>query len=388
MYYIDSALRMVALLVLAAASWQAITLARADAAFRKQTQEDVARSVSLDPRNIEYAIGDAIQSEYAGGDPEQLLRRAAELGPRSSAPRIRLGLAAEIRGDTVTAERWLLEAANVDRQFETRWALANFYFRQGRADDFWKWVRSALEISYGDRRLAFDLCSRMSNDDREILARAIPERREVVAGYLSYLIDKRQVMALAPAATKLIAYHGREDLPLLYAATDALIYGGKFQEASELWQQLGYPPPSGVSNSEFATPPIGHGFDWRIVDQPGVTHTALDSPSGHRIRLGGRQPESSELLRQVVGGLKAGATYALHWEARTQGFPSRTGLEWRIANASAAVSASENWSEGEVVFTTNSDHAVLALAYRRPEGEVRAEGILDLRGVRLSEIRQ
>jgi hypothetical protein len=385
MYYIDISARVVALLVLAAASWRSATLAHADAAFRKRTPQDVALAVQLTPRNTEYLVTEALQTEYAGGDSVRLLQRAAQLNPRSSAPRIRLGLAAEISGDPATAERWLLEAASIDRQFETRWTLANFYFRQGRADDFWKWIRSALEISYGDRRLAFDLCWRMSTDDREILARAIPERREVVAAYLSYLIDKREMTALVPVAMKLVANHMHDDSPLLYAAVDALIYGGDFQEASELWQQLGYPRPSGVSNPDFATAPVGHGFDWRIVEQPGVAHTALDSPLGHRIRLNGRQPESAELLRQVVGGLKTGTSYTLHWQARTGGLPSRTGLEWRIAGVSAVLPGSENWSGGEVVFTADSDHAVLVLTYRRPEGETRAEGTLDLRQVTSSK---
>ena len=56
------------------------------------------------------------------------------------------------------AERWLLDAARVDRQYEPRWTLANFYFRQQKMDDFWKWMRAALEVSYGDRVAAFDLC--------------------------------------------------------------------------------------------------------------------------------------------------------------------------------------------------------------------------------------
>jgi hypothetical protein len=339
----------------------------------------VVHAVQLTPRNGGYVLVDAIQSEYEGEDPQPLLERAAQLNPRSSAPRIRLGLAAEIRGDAATAERWLLEAARVDHQFETRWTLANFYFRQSRADEFWTWIRSALEISYGDRRLAFDLCQRISAADGDVLARAIPERREVLAAYLSYLLEKRQVMALTPVAMKLAVGHARYELPVLYGAVDALIYSGDFQDASDLWQALGYARPSGISNPDFATQPVGHGFDWRIVDQPGLTHTALDAPSGHRVRLNGQQPESAELLRQVMGGLNAGSTYKLRWETRTQGFPAYTGLEWRIAGINVPVAASETWSSGAIAFTADSDHAVLVLSYRRPEGQARAEGSVDLR---------
>ena len=36
-----------------------------------------------------------------------------------------------------------------------------------------------------------------------------------------------------------------------------------------------------------------------------------------------------------------------------------------------------------MTFTPDSDHAVLVLAYRRPEGQVRTEGYVDLRQVLL-----
>ena len=119
---------------------------------------------SSQPENGEYLAALALQAEYSGQDSTPLLEEIARLNPRASAPRIRLGLAAELRGDAKQAERWLQEAFSVDRQFETRWTLANFYFRQGKPDEFWTWMRSALEMSYGDRVAAFDLCWQMTNE--------------------------------------------------------------------------------------------------------------------------------------------------------------------------------------------------------------------------------
>jgi hypothetical protein len=110
---------------------------------------------------------------------------------------------------------------------------------------------------------------------------------------------------------------------------------------------------------------------------------ALETP-GHRLRFSGRQPESCELLRQVVGGLRAGTAYALHWDARTQGIASPTGLTWHVADRTGEVAGSEDWSAGKLVFTADSDHAILVLAYRRPEGQVRTEGHIDLKRVTIS----
>ena len=86
----------------------------------------------------------------------------------------------------------MLDAARGDRQYEPRWTLANFYFRQQRTDAFWTWVRAALEVSYGDRDAAFDLCWKASHDAAEILRRGIPERHAVVAALLDYLTRKNR----------------------------------------------------------------------------------------------------------------------------------------------------------------------------------------------------
>jgi hypothetical protein len=353
-------------------------LARADAAYRQHTPAEVARAIELAPDNAQYLATLALQAEYSGQDSTPLLEEIAALNPRSSAPRIRLGLAAELRGDTTRAERWLQEAYSVDRQYETRWTLANFYLRQGRRDEFWTWMRSALEMSYGDRAAAFDLCWQMSTDPDEILSRAIPDRREVVASYLAYILNQHKQAAIAGAALRLAKMRIPDDLPLLYAAADNILYAGQAGEAADLWQALGNLRPEGITHPNFEEPRTGHGFDWTFAETPGVTHQSLE---GHRIRFSGRQPESCELLRQVLGGLRAGATYTLRWEARTQGMASPTGLEWRIASRTVTIAAGEDWTAGTLAFMPDSDHTVLVLTYRRPEGQVRTEGQIDLRRV-------
>ncbi|HEY2843051.1 MAG TPA: hypothetical protein VGJ09_05345 [Bryobacteraceae bacterium] len=381
MYYVQRALVILTLLAMAAAAWWSIRLARADAAYRQGSPAAVARALELTPENTAYLSTLALQAEYSGQDPAPLLEEIAARNPRSSAPRIRLGLAAELRGDNAAAERWLQDAYSVDHQFETAWTLANFYFRQNAADDFWKWMHSALEISYGDRSAAFDLCWQRTTVPQEILARAIPDKREVAASYLLYVLDKHHQDAVAGAASKLAAIRTADDLRLLYAASDALLASDNAMEALDLWQVLGNPPPQGVIHPNFEEPRIGRGFDWRIAATPGVTHLPLDAPAGHRIRFNGQQPESCELLRQVVGGLRAGVAYTLHWDARTQGIASPTGLQWSVANGVGEIAAADDWSQGTLIFKPASDHATLVLIYRRPPGQVRSEGSVDLKNV-------
>jgi hypothetical protein len=413
MYYVFRISGWFAIATLIAAALFSIHLARADAEFRRGDPASVARAVATEPRDIEYLLLRALQLDYDGADSTPLLERAAALNPVSSSPRLRLGLAAEIRGDYVTAERWLLDTARVDHQFEPQWTLANFYFRRANVPAFWKSMRAALEVSYGDRRPAFDLCWRMAGatGSAEILVRAIPDQREVVEAYLVFLLESHRD-AIAPSAMKLAQFHDPADRAILLAASDALIdshpevpdgpnapagraaispgraTGSAAHDeaeadraavsAIELWTAMGLAAPSAVFNGNFSSAPLNHGFDWRQIESPGVTHASIDQPrSAHRISFDGSQPESCALLTQILN-LDPRAHYTLRWAARTSGIRSPTGIEWRIADHRAPIGPSESASVGSVDFTVTTDLTPLTLFYQRASGMARAEGFIDL----------
>jgi hypothetical protein len=380
MYYVSRVLGCFALLGLALAAFFSFRLAQASAEFGRRSPESVARASEILPYNTDYLSLRALQLEYDGENPAPVLERAAALSPLSSAPRIRLGLAAETRGDFPAAERWLLEAARVDHQFEPRWTLANFYFRQGRAVEFWKWMRAALEVSYGDRAPAFDLCWRISQNPKEIFERAIPDQSDVLGAYLAYLLGQHP-NAAGPVAVRLAAMRDPAYTALLEIACDSLLDAGNAADAREVWRLLGRTAPGGVTNGDFARPPVNHGFDWRLLESAGVTHVHLD-PSGHRILLSGKQPESCDLLRQIVA-VEAGKKYELHWETRTQGIALPSGIEWSVAGRRAPVAAAEDWQKGVVSFTAPADLVPITLLYRRPTGQPRAQGYIEIRGVSL-----
>jgi hypothetical protein len=363
MYYASAA-------VFALAAIFSVRRALADFEFRRATPASVARAVELAPSNTEYLLLRALQLDYDGADPAALLERAAALNPLSAAPRIRLGLGAEIRGDNAAAERWLLDAARIDRQFEPRWTLANFYFRRDNLAEFWKWTRAALPISYGDRRPLFDLCWR-ATDDAETVARAIPDQREVLSAYLVYLLETHRVAAAAPIALRLAAFGDPADRPILGAACDAFIDARLVSQAQRVWRVL-YGDHTGVFHPTFEAPRIGHGFDWRSAEIPGVVELDLDEPACRRITFDGREPESCELLRQMLM-LEPGRAYKLRWRVPMSDVNS--GLEWRIAGAHAPLSA------GELSFTASSELVPLTLNYDRPQGEPRAEGSIEISSV-------
>jgi tetratricopeptide (TPR) repeat protein len=380
-YYARRIFAVAALFVLAIAAVYSIRLALADAAFRKRTPQSVARALEILPDHGGYLLFRAQQMDYDGQNSTAMLERAARVNPLSSAPRIRLGLAAEVRGDFSGAEKWLLDAARVDRQFEPRWTLTNFYFRRERPAEFWKWMRAAVEVSYGDRRLAFDLCWRMTQNAQEVLEQAIPDRHEVLAAYLYYVMDQQR-SAVGAAALKLAHLHDGSDVLELETACDLLIDAGKFAEARDLWQRMGHTQIGLIDNGDFATAPSGHGFDWRPSPAEGVAYLPL--PGSYRIVFSGKQPESSELLRHFVA-LNPGKVYSLRWEARTQGFASPSGIDWTAGVTYAALDAAQDWRASSMDFKAETAFLPITLAYHRPTGQARAEGSVEIRAVSLVE---
>ena len=350
--------------VLVVAGVWSVRLARADAAAREGTEEGIRRAMEMMPGNSAYLAMLASWQEASGVDAAEVLERVAQLNPTLASPRLRLGMAAELRGDFAVAERWLLEAASLDKQLEPRWALAGFYWRRGRTPEFWVWMRAALEVSYGDRTAAFDLCWQATGDAAAVL-RVIPESGPVRDAYLRYVVSKPRAEAIAAAA------RGVADTALRYAAVDALIGTARYADAIEVWRGSGRPAPSGVTSPRFDVASSGHGFDWRFVTSEGVTHQQLEQGRGHRVRLSGKQSEAVVLLRQYVGGLSKGSRYQLR--ISIEGAPA--GLEWRVSGQPVAGS-----------FLAPADVALLELRYARPRGAVRAEAAIDVKEVIVSAL--
>lgn len=96
----------------------------------------------------------------------------------------RLGKAAlaEMDGQQQQAELELLGAAAADRRFAPAWALAQFYHRQNRTQEYRVWLIRAAEMSYGDRTALFE---RMAQEFGRSSRVEIPTR--IRAEYEAYL---------------------------------------------------------------------------------------------------------------------------------------------------------------------------------------------------------
>lgn len=393
--------RRVAALLLAAAflaaAWWVLRLARADFEFRHGTEEGARRAAALVPGNARYQAG---RTDW--GSPERLrdLQTAVTLNPFYAEAWIELGLLAEARGAFREAERYLLEAARVDRGFGPRWTLANYYFRRQDPDKFWEWARRALEMNPSDPTPLYRLCWLLEADGERILDRAVPPAGEQLAHYLRFLMRERRLPEAARAGLRLLDAGGRARRTLLVDLCEQLVTGGEVEAAVSLWNGmvdrglLGYErldPERGpwVASPNLAAPPLGRAFDWRLPPVEGIL-TGPQAGGGLRIRLSGRQEESCELAA-AYAPVRPGACYRLEYRYATAGLPRESGLRWRIADPfhkeEIAAGPSYLWREAEGAegFAWCAPEGTrlvkLALRYDRAAGTTPAEGLLLLRRV-------
>jgi tetratricopeptide (TPR) repeat protein len=363
------------------AGYWSLRLGYADRLFHSPKPDSRNRAARAAPGNVRYLEDDD--------------RARLRHNPYDSAAWIRLGLEAELAGDQASAESFLLRAAEVDKTYQPRWTLANFYFRRQRAEDFWLWARRAGEMAYQNQSALFDLCWRLSPDDpAAILRRAIPDRARILAQYLDYLLRRGRLEAAIPAARRLLPLAGGEERSLLVAYCDRLLEAGNSEAAVESWNRMAslslirHPPVDqtagrSITNGDFAFDPYSGGFDWRIARVEGVAVTRLGPPAGIRFAFSGRQPERCTLVAQMLPVVPL-KKFRLRFDSRADSIPDPSGLAWVVEErpGGGEIGRAEVLAS-ELVFSTprGCRLAALSLVYRRATGTTRIEGAYELRRV-------
>lgn len=406
-------------LALALSSYWALRLAWADHLSYGAALAGRERAVQLAPAAAAFAGRLAVRREELGGDWLPDLRRAAALDPENPERLMRLGVGAEQAGDYPLAEKSLLAAAARSRLYQPKYLLAQYYFRRQNADRFWPWARAALEAAYGDAAPIFELGWRLRPDATWLSANLIPPRREMVRQYLAYLTKREHWTAAAGAARQMLAgaeplagrpcafpsgnpaeappgctgQPGRDrvtgdsaDRAELLAYGEARLSRGEVREAAEIWNAMcrrrllahGPLDPAGdrlVTNGDFLQAPSGRGFDWRLVEQAGVSAVAV----GGALRVGftGRQAERCPIAWQYVA-TAPGTRYRLRYEVRAYRDAPARGIAWVVSDAQPGAE-----SAGSLEFLAAKDLARIYLIYRRQPGSARLEATVSITHVRL-----
>jgi tetratricopeptide (TPR) repeat protein len=368
----------------------------ADYLVRRGTVESTRQALRLVPSQSEYEHRLAVLT--AEEDPQaslQALERAAMLNPSDAAVWIELGLRREGAGRLTEAEQHLLRAAEESRLYVPRWTLANFYFRRGDTDRFWKWASAAASMAYDDGVALFRLCGRLT-EDGELIERISIRKPEMRAAYLAYLMREKPTDVLMPSVRTLLADLRDAYVPLLLAACDLLLEAGRSVDALEIWNGLaGVKIPFDrldtgrgfiLTNDRFRSVPMSNGFDWRMPHVDGVSTTREDESGGLRITISGQQPENCDILWQYLP-VREREQYGVRFHYRTSGIPTGSGLTLRLTAArdgsvlAKTDSLSSDGESRELRFAAPAGSGLvrLTLGYRRAPGTTRIAGFLVLK---------
>jgi hypothetical protein len=378
-----------------AISYWSIQAAVADSLYRRDTPESLQASVSLAPGS---ALSHRLLAEHMEGlgqDPDAEFTAAASLSPRDSQFWIRLGFRAEVEGNNSLAENYLMRAAAVDRMFNPRWALMNYYFRRGAALDktalFWLWSERATAMSYGDTTPLFRLWWEETQDE-DLIEKHLPENHDIRVKYLSFLAANNRLDRAGKLARQVAQFVDQPDVPRLVdycervATTDSpsAVAVWNTLSARKLIPYAPLDPAKGaiVTNGDFAIQAIPEGFDWRFPPFDGVSIAPTADSPGIVIRMSGNEPEDCTPLLQTIP-VVPGARYRIAWEYRLPDAEGISGLRWEVADtASPDLATEKGWKTGELVFESGARSSVnLMLHYKRPFAATRAEGSVAIRRV-------
>ena len=375
--------------ILMFATWQAYRTARADVLYRRATPDGISRAAALRPDRAEY------QFALAQTDPDHSIphfERALELNPYLSEARILLASQLELKGDLAASEAALLELAQRDRQYAPAWALANYYLRARRYENFWFWARTAAQRSPGGMRPLFDLCFALTNDASTVLERVVMPRHIVEQEFLAYLLENHRLADAHMAAMPIAETASDQDRGLLLDYVDRALDDRRFDEAASVWNTLcrkhlvPYEPsvPGALVNGDFGRPILNRGFDWR-AEAPGCATVAQTHADGDALEifLSASRPENCEIAHQFVR-LASGARYVIRFQYRTIELPDPTGVRWSMGESQEyELGMSPEWTDVEWRWQASGDRRRLVLAYRRKPGATRHEGTVLVRNVRL-----
>ena len=388
------------LILLGFAVYRTLRLGYADIRVRPRVAA-MQRAVALDPDNSQFRALLAETLEQEGGNGAPAMEAAIALNPWDAQARIRLGLMLEAAGDIRRAEQSLLSAAGFNRQYAPSWALANFYFRRRDEARFWPWARRAFLMAYDDCTPLFRLCWSLTADSDRILKTAIPDRRNVLAQFLAFLLDQNQVAGGQAAAERLVPLAESNDTEILLRYCERAMDGGLAASSVGVWNRMcqrrlvpfdPLQPARGLSltNPSLRRPFLERCFDWRVRAPAEVSVFALADDGGLKVAFSGRQSEEFEILTQYMP-VEPGRRYRIQFEYRTEDIPPASGLGGLVVPASGSgqpvgrspALSSQEWRWEQFEFSTPPAKAIvrLVLQYHRAPGTTRGEGWLLLRRV-------
>jgi hypothetical protein len=307
-------------------------------------------------------------------------RHVLQLAPYDTEARLALATEAELAGHAHQAEALLLDAARYNKGYLPAWTLANFYLRQYKEAEFWRWARRAATFEV-DLTALFELALRLRPDPPALLQEFALKRSDAIAQLLTAASHQDLLEPALPVAQLVARSSTAATREQLLWSADALLKNGRTAAALAYWNLAApYPPqpPPTLFNGDFTRVSLERGFDWR----PGSAEVSLNMGRGLHIGLYGKQEDTAVLLVQTTV-LEPGRAYELQYRYRTNLPADAHPVRWQMGESASSGLEPGDWHEATWRIMAPTESTDLKLVSHYEPGTRRAQGEIEIAWVRI-----
>ena len=356
----------------------------------------VRTAIRIDPGYAEAYISLA---NLEPADRSHLLQKAVSLDARDAKTMLTLASLEEVDGQVDLARKHLLEAASIDAQSETSWALLNFYARQNNHEEFVSWSKRYLRVSSDSAQSLFLLAWSQDADVNRLLEELGPLSCSQTLDLADMLTSQNALLDATPVEDKLASCPSPQAVKAVSLYIRALLMLDQPQIAQTTWKELRRNPLSQggagnedlLVNADFHLPLSEEGFNWTANLTPGVDLTMRGSPRVLNLALSGEQPRTAILLFHPVA-LAPGSELQFGYTFQGTDDQPDADFEWQllelktgkaVATAADQPGASGNKHLWHFTVPASAHSLALALIYSQSLGHSRYRGDITLADITL-----
>jgi hypothetical protein len=354
--------------------WRSVNFYRAN-----PSKEDLLKAIRLNPSNPDpfYRLGLFYQWDIRNIDLRESLKnlsKAIERNPLEQEYWLNLAKVLQRMGEQEASEKALEKAIlTFSTNYRGRWMTGNLFLQRGAFEKALPHFTYILAYYPNQSGLVYEVWNKAVNDTDFILERLVPKDPSSLQQYLSYLYEIGDKESVKKVWVKKASYGFKSDRTETLRFIEFLITHGDLNEAFQAWKarlrEEGLPIPRDenlITNGGFEEEKVlGGGFDWKIVNIPGVEISfdrsiAFEGKSSLKITFNGKENIDFHHIYQFVA-LKPNGEYVLKVHMKTKAVTTKSGLKIEISGVgpafygtSESLMGDNGWKELMVVFRTPS----------------------------------
>jgi hypothetical protein len=366
------------LFVLLVAGYQIVSIWRGFSFYGENpSKENLLNALRLTPSNPDpfYRLGLLYQWDIHNIDLKESLKylsKAIERNPLEQEYWLNLAKVLQRMGEQEASEKALDKALlTFPTGYRGRWMAGNLLLQRGDLEKALPHFTYILLYYPNQSSLVYEVWDKVVNDTDFILERLVPKDPFSLDQYLSHLYEIGDKESVKKVWRKKASYGFKSDRTQTLRFIEFLIANGDLNEAFQTWKarlrEEGLSTPSErnlITNGGFEREKsLGGGFDWKIVNLPGVDisfdHSiAFEGKSSLKITFNGKENVDFHHVYQFVA-LKPSSEYVLKAHMKTKGVTTKSGLKIEISGvgpafhgASESLLGDNGWRELTVAFRT------------------------------------